>query len=595
MSEAAGHGNIARHLARMAALQPDRAAVICAKGRDAQGAVAYEQMTFAALEAQSSRLAHALQSIGIGRGVRTALMVPPSLEFFSLTFAIFKAGAVPVLIDPGIGLPNLRGCLAHARPEAFIGIPKAHAARAVLGWARATVCIKVTVGAKWFWGGHTLAQLMEGAAGRLGAASAAGAADVGSHGDAAHTAFAPLDLGADEPAAILFTSGSTGAPKGAVYTHGIFNAQVEHIRALYGIEPGEMDLATFPLFALFGPALGMTAVVPEMDASRPASADPANIISAIEKFGITNMFGSPALINRVGRYGEERKITLPTLRRAISAGAPVPAKVLARFAAMLPSGAQVFTPYGATECLPVASIGSEEILRETRQLTDAGAGVCVGRPVPGVTAKVIRISDQPIDAWSDALELPAGEIGEIAVKAAHATRAYFDLPAATALSKIPDPASAHEPANGGFYHRMGDVGYLDAQGRLWFCGRKAHRVETVTPQGTVTRFSIPCEGVFNVHPKVYRTALAGVLRAGVMQPVLCVELEAAADDARARDGAGTASQDEIREALRVLGAAHAHTRDIKTFLFHPSFPVDVRHNAKIFRDKLAVWAAQQLR
>ena len=602
-------GNIARHLARMAALQPDRAAVICAKGRDAQGAVAYEQMTFAELDDASSHLARTLQAIGIGRGVRTALMVPPSLEFFSLTFAIFKAGAVPVLIDPGIGLPNLRGCLAHARPEAFIGIPKAQAARAVLGWARATVRIKVTVGAKWFWGGHTMAQLMEGAL------------RSGQGGGAAHTAFAPVDLAADEPAAILFTSGSTGAPKGAVYTHGMFNAQVEHIRALYGIEPGEMDLATFPLFALFGPALGMTAVIPEMDASRPASADPANIISAIEKFGITNMFGSPALINRVGRYGEERKIRLPTLRRAISAGAPMPAKVLARFAAMLPPGAQVFTPYGATECLPVASIGSDEILRETRQRTDAGAGVCVGRPVAGLTAKVIRISDQPIDVWSDALELPAGEIGEIAVKAAHATRAYFDLPAATALAKIPDPA------NGGFYHRMGDVGYVDALGRLWFCGRRAHRVESVSAQGTVTRFSIPCEGVFNVHPKVYRTALVGVMRNGVMEPVLCVELEAAVDvaaiagagaaagnssaggialggtAARGTEGsvtaahgsAGKPSQDAIREQLRALGAAHAHTRDIQTFLFHPSFPVDVRHNAKIFREKLALWAAQQLR
>lgn len=581
-SSAADGGNIARHLAHMAALQPDRAAVICAKGRDAQGAVAYEQMTFAELEAASNHLARALQAIGIGRGVRTALMVPPSLEFFSLTFAIFKAGAVPVLIDPGIGLPNLRGCLEHARPEAFIGIPKAHAARAVLGWARATVRITVTVGSRWFWGGHTMAQLMEGA---MRSGQGGGAAHAA---HAAHAAFAPVDLAADEPAAILFTSGSTGAPKGAVYTHGIFNAQVEHIRALYGIEPGEMDLATFPLFALFGPALGMTAVIPEMDASRPASAGPVNIISAIEKFGITNMFGSPALINRVGRYGEERKIRLPTLRRAISAGAPVPAKVLARFAAMLPSGAQVFTPYGATECLPVASIGSDEILRETRQHTDAGAGVCVGRPVAGLTAKVIRISDQPIDTWSDALELPAGEIGEIAVKAAHATRAYFDLPAATALAKIPDPV------NGGFFHRMGDVGYVDAQGRLWFCGRRAHRVETVTAQGTVTRFSIPCEGVFNVHPKVYRTALVGVMRNGAMEPVLCVELETAVDVA-AHGSAGKPSQDAIREQLRALGAAHAHTRDIQIFLFHPSFPVDVRHNAKIFREKLAVWAAQQLR
>jgi acyl-CoA synthetase (AMP-forming)/AMP-acid ligase II len=548
-------GNIATHLAAMARLQPSRPAVICARGRDARGEVAYEQLSFSELEEASNRLARSLEGIGIRRGVRTALMVPPGLAFFTLTFALFKVGAVPVLIDPGIGLVNIRGCLAHVQPEAFIGISKAHAARVVLGWARDSVRINVTAGVKWFWGGHTLSGLRERTA-------------------AGHP-FAAIEPEADETAAILFTSGSTGAPKGAVYTHEIFGAQLEHIRQLYGIEPGEMDLATFPLFALFGPALGMTAVVPEMDASRPASVDPASIVSAVEKFGITNMFGSPALIDRVGRHGEVHNVKMPTLRRVISAGAPVPAKVLARFAAMLSQSAQIFTPYGATECLPVASIGSDEILDETRHRTDAGAGVCVGRPVQELTAKVIRISDDPIETWSDALELQAGEIGEIAVRAAHATRTYFNLPAATALAKIQDAA------DGGFYHRMGDVGYFDRSGRLWFCGRKAHRV--VTRRGTL--FSIPCEGVFNAHPKVFRSALVGVRRNGITEPVLCVELEA---------GARSDSLESIREELRRLGTAHAHTRDINTVLFHPAFPVDVRHNAKIFREKLAKWAAEKL-
>jgi len=547
-------GNIARHLGSMAVLQPGRPAVICASGRDAHGAVRYQQLTFRELDDASNDVAAGLTDIGIGRGLRTALMVPPSLDFFVLTFALFKAGAVPVLIDPGIGLPNLRGCLAHARPEAFIGISKAHAARLVLGWARDSVRINVTVGSRWFWGGTTLAALH-------------------GHGDTPRP-FAAIEPAPEETAAILFTSGSTGAPKGAVYTHEIFNAQVEHIRNLYGIEPGEMDLSTFPLFALFGPALGMTSVVPEMDASRPASADPVNIISAIEKFGITNMFGSPALINRVGRHGEAHHVKLPTLKRAISAGAPVPARTLGRFAAMLSAGVQVFTPYGATECLPVASIGSDDILGETGRLTEGGAGVCVGRPVAGVVARIIRISDQAIDQWCDDLELPVGEIGEIAVKAGHATRMYFNLPEATALSKIPDPA-------GGFYHRMGDVGYVDGQGRLWFCGRRAHRV--VSPDQT--RFSIPCEGVFNAHPKVFRTALVGVMRNGVMEPVLCVEME--------KEAQGLAL-DVVREELLVLGARHAHTHAIRTILFHPAFPVDVRHNAKIFREKLAVWAAKEL-
>ena len=551
-------GNIAAHLAQMAQLQPSRPAVICARGRESQGEVAYEQLSFGELEDDSNALALGLQGIGIRRGVRTALMVPPSLDFFTLTFALFKVGAVPVLIDPGIGPARLRGCLAHAQPEAFIGVSKAHAARVLLGWARASVRIPVTAGARWFWGGHTLSGLRRRTAGAAG------------------RTFVAIEPEAGETAAILFTSGSTGAPKGAVYTHEMFGAQVEHIRQLYGISPGETDLATFPLFALFGPALGMTAVVPEIDASRPASVDPENIVGAIRKFGVTNMFGSPALINRVGRHGEKHKLKLPTLRRAISAGAPVPARVLARFAAMLSPGAQIFTPYGATECLPVASIGSDRILDETRHRTDAGEGVCVGHVLPGVTARIMRISDAPIESWSEALELPAGEIGEIAVKAAHASRSYFNLPAATALAKIEDKA------NGGFYHRMGDVGYFDRDGRLWFCGRKAHRV--VTRERTL--FSIPCEGVFNAHPKVYRSALVGVEKNGTVEPVLCVELE---------PGASGDSQEVIREELRRLGAAHAHTRDIGTFLFHPAFPVDVRHNAKIFREKLAVWAAGKLR
>jgi acyl-CoA synthetase (AMP-forming)/AMP-acid ligase II len=563
----AGPRNIAAHLAAMAQIQPSRPAVICAHGRDARGEVAYEQLSFGQLQEASDRLAHGFERIGIRRGVRTALMVPPSLDFFTLTFALFKVGAVPVLIDPGIGLANLRGCLARAEPEAFIGISRAHAARVVFGWARASVRIRVTAGAKWFWGGHTLAGLL--------ARAPVAATDGESGAQSGVPAYAVVEPEADETAAILFTSGSTGAPKGAVYTHAMFNAQVEHIRRLYGIAPGETDLATFPLFALFGPALGMTAVVPEMDASRPASVDPANILSAIGKFGITNMFGSPALIDRVARHGEQLGLRLPTLRRAISAGAPVPARVLARFAAMLPPGAQVYTPYGATECLPVASIGSDEILRETRQRTDAGAGVCVGRPVPGLTARVIRVSDAPIASWSDDLELPAGEIGEIAVRAAHASRSYFNLPEATALAKIQDAAG------GGFYHRMGDVGYFDASGRLWFCGRKAHRVVS---RGQ-TRFTLPCEGVFNAHPKVYRTALVGVARNGDTEAVLCVELEAGAR------GEATA---DLRAELRRLGAGYAHTRDIDTFLFHPAFPVDVRHNAKIFREQLAVWAAAKL-
>ncbi|HTU92155.1 MAG TPA: fatty acid CoA ligase family protein [Gemmataceae bacterium] len=547
--------NIASSLVSMAQTQPQTLAIAQPFGRDGDGRICFRHFTYHELNAESDALARGFEQIGIGRGVRTVLMVTPSLEFFALTFALFKVGAVIVLIDPGMGLKNLGVCLAEAQPEAFVGISKAHLARILFGWGRSSVRVCVTAGRRFGWGGWTLEQVR-----RLG-------------GDKRLSVLA--DTRAEEMAAILFTSGSTGVAKGVVYTHGIFAAQVESLRCLYGIEAGEIDLPTFPLFGLFGPALGMTSIVPEMDATRPAHVDPGKILDAIRFFGVTNLFGSPALIQRVGRYAAERGVQLPKLRRVISAGAPVPWQAIQRFASLLPGDVQVHTPYGATEALPVCSIGSDEILRETRLRTAEGAGVCVGRPVAGTTVKIIRISDEPIPKWSDDLEVPAGDIGEIVVQGPVVTASYWNRPESTALAKIADPI------HGGFYHRMGDVGYVDASGRLWFCGRKSQRV--VTPSGTL--FTVPCEGVFNSHPAVHRTALVGVTRNGIPSLVLCVE----------RDKEITSpSDEELRRELLAIGARHEHTRAIRTILFHPSFPVDTRHNAKIFREKLALWAAERL-
>ncbi len=542
--------NVAAHLPRMALLQPDRPAVICQHCDGSGDTPRYEQLTFAGLNARTDRVAHALAKLGLGRGTRTVLMVKPSPAFFALTFALFKIGAVPILVDPGLGIRNLGACLNESQPEAFIGIPKAHVARILFGWGRRTLRTLVTVGRKFGWGGTTL--------GRLESA-------------APPDPFPMAETRPDEHAAILFTSGSTGPPKGAQYTHGIFSTQVEVLRTVYGIEPGECDLATFPLFALFGPALGMTAIVPDMDASRPGSADPRRLVRAIDDWKATNLFGSPALIDRLGRHCEKLGRTLPTLKRALSAGAPVSAPVLERLARCLSPGAQVFTPYGATEALPVCSMGSDEILGETRVATERGEGVCVGRPVGGVRLAIIRISDEGIPAWGEDLRVPEGEIGEIAVKGPIVTHAYFNRPEATALAKIPDPT-------GGFWHRMGDLGHCDAKGRVWFCGRKSHRVRT----GAGTLYTIPVEAVFNIHPAVRRTALVGVGRPGEQVPVLCVELNA---ESRKADRA------KVVEELRAIGSRFDHTRGIQSFLFHPSFPVDIRHNAKIFREKLAVWAA----
>ncbi len=560
--------NIAHRLASVASESPDRIAVHAPSGRDSAGQRTYATLTFRQLDDDSTDIARGLLASGCKRGDHVVLMVPPSLELFALVFAVFKAGVVPVLVDPGLGIKRLGACLDEAEPVAFIGIPKAHAARVVLGWGKRTLGTLVTVGRRWFWGGTTLD-------------------DIRAAGRAASHLPAIADTRADDDAAILFTSGSTGIPKGAVSTHGIFDRQVELLRDVYGIEPGEIDLPTFPLFALFDPALGMTAVLPDMDPTKPGRVDAAMIVETVSRFGVTNMFGSPALLRRVGAWSANRAVTLSTLRRVISAGAPMPNDVLESFCSLLPAGTQVFTPYGATEALPVASIGSDEILGETAARTARGDGVCVGRAVPGGEVSVCAITDSPIATFDDATWLADGEIGEFVISGAVVTQRYHGRPEATRAAKI-------ARADGRMAHRMGDVGWIEpGTGRLWFCGRKAHRVRTAAR----TLFTVSVEGVFNVHAAVLRSALVGVAHAGdpapsvddphgaALEPVLCVERHAHA----------TMPREQLERELLELGAAHEHTRDITTLLFHDGFPVDVRHNAKIFREQLAVWAAQQLR
>ncbi|MBI5762118.1 MAG: AMP-binding protein [Planctomycetes bacterium] len=537
--------NVAAHLPAMAARVPDHKAIVWTTR------AGYSHWSFRELNEETDRYAHGLSRIGITRGMRTILMVRPSPQFFALTFALYKIGAVPVLIDPGMGREKMVECLASVEATAFIGIPLAHVLRVLHPGAFRGVRIVVTVGRRWCWGGYRLSDLRAT--------------------DAQPFAMAPTSP--DDPAAIIFTTGSTGPPKGVLYRHGMFDAQVQILRDHFGIQPGEIDLPTFPLFALFDPALGMTAVIPDMDPTRPGFVDPQKIIAPIRDLGVTHMFGSPALLNRVGRYGAEHGITLPTLRRVISAGAPVPPSTLETFGTMLVGDAQIHTPYGATEALPVASIASREILGETRKLTESGHGTCVGRPMPNVTLRIIRITDDPIATWSDDLVLPVGEVGEIAVKGSVVTREYLNHPQANALAKIRDGNEV--------WHRMGDLGRLDETGRLWFYGRKAHRVES----NDCTLFTEPCEAIFNQHPKVFRSALVGLGPRKGQQPAMCIELEPSHAGA---DHAALISE------LAAMARQHDHTRGIRTFLVHPRFPVDIRHNAKIFREKLAIWAAKQL-
>ncbi len=544
--------NIAASLPALARERPDQVAMRC-PGRDGGYTIA---LTYAQLDARSDAIAAGLATRGIVRGTHTVLMVRPTPEFFLLMFALFKAGAVPVLVDPGIDKRALKQCLEEAKPEAFIGIPLAQFARVLLGWAR-SARIRITTGTRAILADTTLAQIEQTGADILAQSAGPQLAETQ----------------ADDVAAILFTSGSTGIPKGVVYRHRHFVAQIAMMREAFGIAPGGVDLPTFPPFALFDPALGLTSIIPDMDPTRPAKADPRKLHAAIAKFSVDQLFGSPALMRVLTDYGQP----LPTLKRVTSAGAPVPADVVATLHTLLPPDAQLWTPYGATECLPVAVIEGRELIT-LRERTEHGAGTCVGRPVPPNDVRIIAIDDEPIDAWSDDLVVQGGIVGEITVAGPSATDTYFNRDAQTRAAKIRETLADGTTR---IVHRMGDLGYFDHEGRLWFCGRKTQRVVTATD----TLCTEQIEPVFNIHRDVRRTALVGLGKFGTQTPALCVEL---CEGVNARDWP------RIEQELRHLGEGFVHTAKIDTFLHYPKpFPVDIRHNAKIGREKLAVWAAKR--
>jgi len=539
-----GLHNISAYIDHQAAERPHQRAVVFPESRERSGRYHYSQLTYAQLKQLIDAYANGFHRMGLARGDRVSVFLKPSLDFPAVTFALFKVGAVPVFIDPGMGRKQALSCVQRMKPRALVAIPVLHALRPLFADAFRSVELSVTGGGgTGWWGGETLESLRAGFTGE----------------------FETTEMDPDEEAAILFTSGSTGPAKGVRYTHRIYDAQVRYIQEMYDIKAGEIDCAGFPLFGLFTLSMGVTTVFADVDPTKIAKVDPTAVVQNIQDNACTSAFGSPTLWAIVARHCAANDIQLPTLKRVLSAGAPIPVWLHESFKQILKSG-EIHTPYGATESLPVASIGSDEVLADTAARTREGAGTCVGRPAPGITIKVIGITDEAVPQWSDELALPDGEIGEICVTGEVATRAYVGVEAANKKSKIHD--------SGRIWHRIGDLGYFDEQGRLWFCGRKAHRVQTA--DGLVC--SVPVEGVLNEEPGVARTALVGLGAAGAQEPVIVIELEQGADKA------------SVQKAVLARAAANPVTASVKRALFHPEFPTDVRHNAKIKREVLTAWA-----
>ncbi|MEI6861458.1 MAG: fatty acid CoA ligase family protein [Verrucomicrobiota bacterium] len=574
--------NISRHLALMAAARAAEPALKIPRGRTHAGNIDYLTLTFAELNAEATAWHARLVACGVRRGDRVLVMVRQGLPLIASAFALFRLGAVPVIIDPGMGRKNFLAAVARTRPRALVGIPLARLFSHLFRRAFASVEIRVAAS------GNLAARLTD-----------RGPEDRGQMPEARsqrpnteiqipnskfdHSASTPHSASIDDLAAILFTSGSTGAPKGVRYTHGNFDAQVRLVRDTYGLVSGEVDLPLLPIFALFNPALGLTTIVPEIDPRRPAALDPAKIVQAIRQENVTNSFGSPTLWAKISAHCRAANVTLPSLRRVLCAGAPVPAALWRDTAMWMPNG-RLHSPYGATEALPIATISDVETMAlqdkfeaahspsranlEPQPSTPGGA--CLGHPIREIQVKLIAPTDAPLTTLADAIELPPNEPGEIIVSGPVVTESYDGNTDATKAAKI-------QGTHGAVWHRMGDIGYLDATGDLWFCGRKAERVYTSAgPLDTE-----PCEQVFRAHPRAARCALIGLGECPAQRPALVAETTVA----DSREGRALARE------LRALALTSTATAAIKIFYFRGKFPVDVRHNAKIHRLTLARWAA----
>jgi acyl-CoA synthetase (AMP-forming)/AMP-acid ligase II len=529
--------NIAHRIREVSKRIPDKKSVVM--GSD------HSSYTFKEFEERSNQFANRFKKLGITPGTRTLLFVKPCLDFSVITFALFKVGAIPVLIDPGMGIPNLLNSVKQVKPNAMVSIGMVHWLRRLKRDFFKDVKINISLNRV---GGstHYLYENLESES----------------------KEFTPHEVSMDDYSAILFTSGGTGVPKGVYYTHGILNAQTDALQEMFSLDESKVDLPGFPLFALFTLAMGMTSVIPEMDPTKPAKCDPKKIVKNILDHNVTFVAGSPAIWERVGKYCLQHKIKLPSVKQVVMFGAPVRAEIHEMFRQILTDG-DTFTPYGATECLPVSLVSGSEILKQHVPQMLKGFGTCIGRAVPGVALKIIKTSDIPEPSI---IELPTGEIGEIAVSGLQVTPGYFEMAEETKKAKIYQ--------DGKVWHRMGDVGWLDDNKNLWFLGRKAHRVET----SDKTFYSIQMEAIFNQHPKIKRTALVRLNVGAKVIPGLVVE----------RHDREIKMNESFLKELLVLKDSTDFTKEIQHFFLHAEFPVDVRHNIKIDRIKLSRWAQDKI-
>ncbi|MCO5231745.1 MAG: fatty acid CoA ligase family protein [Chitinophagales bacterium] len=546
--------NLAEVVRQTAIHFPNRIAVIEPDGHDWTGKRKYKKYTYSQLSADTESVAPGLREIGIHEGTKTVSMMPPSYEACVLGLALQRVGAFTILIDPAVGYLNVSERLNRLKPEAFVGVPLAFLGRTAFGWGPRFLKKSVVIDG-FFPGAYTLDSLRRKA-----------------------PAFPQdPDVSLEDPATVLYTTGSTGPAKPTLYLHKNYSKLFEVVHQSWRFEPDKkvhVDMPVFPAFFFIALSAGGTMVVPPIKLPRdtPERTNSKALLEVINDCKVESCFASPVILQRMARYAVKHNIQTPNFKRVIGGGAPILESVKRDLLEMMGPDAQVFSNYGATEALPSTEMSAQEALSETFPLTNQGKGICVGRPFDGIEIRVVKIIDGVISSIEQTEELPLGELGEILVRGEHISPAYYLDEESTKKNKVPDSS--------GQWHRLGDTGYIDEKGRLWVCGRVTQRV--VTSKGDV--FTLQAEFIFNTHPEVQRSGLASVDYQGEIIPVICIQLK---EDS-------STSKEELRKNLLNLASQNQQTLLIKHLLFIDKLPVDPRHNSKIERPKLSLWAKEQL-
>ena len=548
-------------------------------------------VSFALLARRVRQLAAGLAGHGVRSGDRVAILVPPGADLIASVYACWRIGAVVVLIDAGLGVRGMSGALAAANPAYLIGIPRALAAARVLGWPGEPILASAETAR------------IRSVAHRLGATTSLSAlvaqdSRPGTAGPAPDTdrtadvawSELPAEPGADATAAVVFTSGATGPAKGVVYDHEQLEAQRDLLAATYGIDGNDRLVAAFAPFAVYGPALGIPTVVPAMIVTSPGTLSASALAAAVAAVDATLVFASPAALVNVRATASaltgDQKAALDSVRLVLSAGAPVPVGLMRWVSEQFPN-AEPHSPYGMTEVLPVTDVSLTEI-----EAAGDGHGVCVGNPVGGVRVAIAPLDalGQPADDLTDATDV----LGEICVAASHAKRRYDGL-----------WWTEHASIATTGWHRTGDVGHLDDEGRLWVEGRLVHVV--TTSGGVVT--PVPLEQRVEALNGVAMAAAVGVGPPGAQAVVLVV----VSADKRASLSGGPLAGEDLGRAVRAAvsgdpasgagsvapvdsdrGMRHGESPDVAAVLVVRSLPVDIRHNSKIDRSRVARWADRVL-